>query len=93
MALLLLSGVIPAGSILAGFSSSTVVLIGVLFVVICGLVHTGFLQWIVRYCLGSPKTYRKALARLMFPVAILSSFLNNTAVVALFIGVVRLWAK
>ena len=93
MGLLLLSGVIPASSVLGSFSSSTVVLIGVLFVVICGLVHTGFLQWIVRYCLGSPKTYRKTLARLMFPVAILSSFLNNTAVVALFIGVVRLWAK
>ena len=93
MGLLLLGGVIPAAAILEGFSSSTVVLIGVLYVVICGLVHTGFLQWIVRYCLGSPKTYRKALTRLMFPVAILSSFLNNTAVVALFIGVVRLWAK
>ena len=93
MGLLLLGGVIPAAAILEGFSSSTVVLIGVLYVVICGLVHTGFLQWIVRYCLGSPKTYRRALTRLMFPVAILSSFLNNTAVVALFIGVVRLWAK
>ena len=93
MGLLLVGGVIPAAAILEGFSSSTVVLIGVLDVVICGLVHTGFLQWIVRYCLGSPKTYRKALTRLMFPVAILSSFLNNTAVVALFIGVVRLWAK
>ena len=93
MGLLLVGGVIPAAAILEGFSSTTVVLIGVLYVVICGLVHTGFLQWIVRYCLGSPKTYRKALTRLMFPVAILSSFLNNTAVVALFIGVVRLWAK
>jgi di/tricarboxylate transporter len=70
-----------------------VVLIGALFVVVCGLVHTGFLQWVVRYCLGSPKTYNKAVIRLMLPVAALSSFLNNTAVVALFTGVVRLWAK
>ena len=93
MGILLASGVIPANSVLASFSSSTVVLIGALFVVICGLVHTGFLQWVVRYCLGSPKTYNKAIARLMFPVAALSSFLNNTAVVALFTGVVRLWAK
>lgn len=93
MALLLVSGVIPAQSVLGGFSSSTVVLIGVLFVVISGLVHTGFLQWVVRYCLGSPKNYRWAIVRLMVPVAALSSFLNNTAVVALFTGVVRLWAK
>ena len=93
MGLLLVSGVIPASAVLGSFSSSTVVLIGVLFVVVCGLVHTGFLQWVVRYCLGSPKTYRKAIIRLMLPVAALSSFLNNTAVVALFTGVVRLWAK
>ena len=93
MGLLLVSGVIPAGAVLGSFSSSTVVLIGALFVVISGLVHTGFLQWVVRYCLGSPKTYNKAIIRLMLPVAALSSFLNNTAVVALFTGVVRLWAK
>ena len=93
MGLLLVSGVIPVNSVLGSFSSSTVVLIGVLFVVVCGLVHTGFLQWVVRYCLGSPKTYNKAIIRLMLPVAALSSFLNNTAVVALFTGVVRLWAK
>ena len=93
MGLLLVSGVIPAGAVLGSFSSSTVVLIGALFVVISGLVHTGFLQWVVRYCLGSPKTYHKAVIRLMLPVAALSSFLNNTAVVALFTGVVRLWAK
>ena len=93
MGLLLVSGVIPVNAVLGSFSSSTVVLIGALFVVVCGLVHTGFLQWVVRYCLGSPKTYNKAVIRLMLPVAALSSFLNNTAVVALFTGVVRLWAK
>ena len=93
MALLLVSGVIPVKSVIGSFSSSTVVLIGALFVVICGLVHTGFLQWVVRYCLGSPKSYNRAIARLMLPVAALSSFLNNTAVVALFTGVVRMWAK
>lgn len=93
MGLLLVSGVIPINSVIGSFSSTTVVLIGALFVVICGLVHTGFLQWVVRYCLGSPKTYNKAIVRLMLPVAALSSFLNNTAVVALFTGVVRFWAK
>ena len=93
MGLLLVSGVIAANAVLGSFSSSTVVLIGALFVVVCGLVHTGFLRWVVRYCLGSPKTYNKAVIRLMLPVAALSSFLNNTAVVALFTGVVRLWAK
>jgi len=93
MCLLLVSGVIPASSVIGGFSSSTVVLIGALFVVVCGLVQTGFLQWVVKYALGTPKNYRWAIVRLMMPVAALSSFLNNTAVVALFTGVVRVWAK
>ncbi|MBR5850799.1 MAG: SLC13 family permease [Alistipes sp.] len=93
MMLLLVSGVIPTEKVLSSFSSSTVVLIGALFVVICGLVHTGFLQWVIRNCLGSPKNYRRAVVRLMLPVAALSSVLNNTAVVALFTRVVRLWAK
>lgn len=93
MMLLLVSGVIPASKVLGGFSSSTVVLIGALFVVISGLVRTGFLQWVVQHCLGSPKNYRWAIVRLMLPVAALSSFLNNTAVVALFTGVVRIWAR
>ena len=38
MGLLLVSGIIPVNLVIAGFSSSTVVLIGALFVVICGLV-------------------------------------------------------
>lgn len=93
MMLLLVSGVLPADKVLGGFSSSTVVLIGALFVIICGLVHTGFLKWVVQNCLGSPKNYNWAIVRLMLPVAALSSFLNNTAVVALFTKVVRMWAK
>ena len=93
MGLFLVSGVIPTSSVLGGFSSSTVVLIGALFVVVCGLVHTGFMQWVVRCCLGSPKSYNRAIIRLMIPVAALSSVLNNTAVVALFTSVVRHWAK
>lgn len=93
MMLLLVSGVIPAKDVLGSFSSSSVVLIGALFVVICGLMQTGFLQWVVQHCLGMPKNYRWAIVRLMFPVAVLSSLLNNTTVVALFTGVVRIWAK
>ena len=93
MGLLLVSGVIPVNSVIGSFSSSTVVLIAALFVVVCGLVQTGFLQWVVKHALGTPQKYHWAIARLMLPVAVLSSFLNNTAVVALFTGVVRVWAK
>lgn len=93
MTALFVSGVLSAKEALAGFSSTSVVTIGVLFVVIAGLVHTGFIQWIVKYVLGVPGSYPKAIVRLMLPVAALSSFLSNTTVVALFLNVVKVWAK
>lgn len=68
-------------------------IIGVLFVVVAGLTHTGVLQWIVKHLLGQPETYSKAVIRLMLPVAGLSSFLSNTTVVALFVGIVKMWSK
>ena len=93
MTALFVSGVLSAKEALAGFSSTSVVTIGVLLVVIAGLVHTGFIQWIVKYVLGVPGSYPKAVVRLMLPVAALSSFLSNTTVVALFLSVVKVWAK
>ncbi len=93
MAALLLSGTLTPGEALSGFSSQSVVVIGVLFVVVAGLTHTGVLQWIVRHLLGSPSSYSKAIVRLMLPVAVFSSVLSNTTVVALFINVVKIWAK
>ena len=78
----LVTGVLDTKEALSGFSSSSVVVIGVLFVVVAGLTHTGVLQWIVRHLLGEPNSYGKAVVRLMLPVAGLSSFLRNTTVVA-----------
>lgn len=93
MGTLYVTGVLSAQEALSGFSSTSVVTIGVLFVVIAGLVHTGVLQWMVRYVLGIPSSYGKAIVRLMLPVAGLSAFLSNTTVVALFLNVVKIWAK
>ncbi|MBO4719632.1 MAG: SLC13/DASS family transporter [Prevotella sp.] len=87
------TGVLDAKEAFSGFSSTSVIVIGVLFVVVAGLTYTGVLQWIVKNLLGQPKTYTKAVARLMLPVAALSSFLSNTTVVALFVGIVKMWSK
>ena len=91
--ILFVTGVLDAKEAFSGFSSASVVVIGVLFVVVSGLTHTGVLQWIVKHLLGQPKTYSKAVVRLMLPVAGLSSFLSNTTVVALFVGIVKMWSK
>ena len=90
---LYVTGVLDAKDAFSGFSSTSVVTVGVLFVVVAGLTHTGVLQCIVRYLLGTPNSYAKAVTRLMLPVAMLSSFLSNTTVVTLFVGIVKMWSK
>ena len=90
---LYVTGVLDAKEAFSGFSSTSVITVGVLFVVVAGLTYTGVLQWIVKNLLGTPGSYGKAVTRLMLPVAVLSSFLSNTTVVALFVNVVKMWAK
>ncbi len=91
--ILLLTGVIDTKEALGGFSSPSVVVIGVLYIVVAGLTRTGVLQWVVRYLLGTPGSYNSAIVRMMVPVALLSSVLSNTTVVALFVGIIKMWSK
>ncbi|MBO7099324.1 MAG: SLC13 family permease [Bacteroidaceae bacterium] len=90
---LYVTGVLDAKEAFSGFSGTSVVTVGVLFVVVAGLMHTGVLHYIVRYLLGEPDSYAKAVTRLMLPVAALSSFLSNTTVVSLFVSIVKMWSK
>lgn len=93
IAVLLLTGVIDTKEALSGFSSPSVVVIGVLFLVVAGLTYTGVMQWIVRYLLGTPKSYSASIVRMMVPVAAMSSILSNTTVVVMFVNIVKIWAK
>lgn len=93
LALLVVTDCLPADEALSGFSSSTVIVVGALFVVVAGLDATGVLHWVVKHLLGTPSSYAKAIVRLMVPVAVLSAFLSNATVVALFIKVVKIWAS
>ena len=91
--ILYVTGVLDAKEAFSGFSGTSAITVGVLFVVVAGLTYTGVLQWIVKNLLGQPNTYSKAVTRLMLPVAVLSSFLSNTTVVALFVNIVKMWSK
>lgn len=93
MTILLVTNVLTIPEALGGFSSSSVVTVGVLFIVVSGLAYTGVIQLIARHLLGTPKKYTGAIVRLMLPVAAMSAFLSNTTVVTLFIRVVKVWAK
>ena len=90
---LFVTGVLDASEALSGFSSVTVAVVGVMFVVVAGLTYTGVLHWIIKHLLGWPKDYERALVRLMVPVAVLSPLLNTATVVTLFVSVVKMWAK
>lgn len=92
IAILFVTGVLDAKEAFSGFSSASVVVVGVLFIVVTGLTYTGVLQWIVKHLLGQPDSYSKAVVRLMLPVAALSSFLSNTTVVSLFVRIVKMWS-
>jgi len=77
----------------AGFGNKGPVTVGVLYVVTAGLRHTGAMSMLVEPLLGRPRTATGAQARLMGPVLVLSAFLNNTPVVAMFMPVVSDWCK
>jgi len=90
---LLVLGVLTPKEALAGMSNEGMVTVGVLFIVAQALSETGVVSWISHSMLGRPKSARIAQLRLMTPVAVFSSILNNTPVVAMMIPAVRDWAK
>ncbi len=71
-----------------GFSSDALLTVAVLFVVVAGLTQTGAMSMVTRPIIGQPKSVMAAQARLLFPVIGLSTFLNNTPCVAMFMPVV-----
>ena len=93
LTLLLVSGVLLPEQALAGFANQGMLTVAVLYIVVSGLTETGAVGWIVQHILGRPHTLFQAQARLMAPAAILSAFLNNTPVVAVFLPAVKVWAR
>jgi di/tricarboxylate transporter len=91
--LLLLAGVLTPAEALSGLANEGMVTVGVLFVVVTGLRETGAISWVVQSVLGKPTGPGNAQLRMMTPVALMSAFLNNTPVVAMFIPAVADWAK
>ncbi|WP_336367010.1 SLC13 family permease [Marinobacter sp. C2H3] len=93
LALLVLSGVLLPGQALEGFANPGVITIATLYVVAAGLKETGAVQWIARRLLGHPQSIRGAQLRMLVPTGMLSAFMNNTAVVAMFIPAIQDWAQ
>lgn len=93
VAVLLLLGILEPAEAFAGFSNEGTITVALLFVVARGLTNTGAASFVAGSLLGKPKQLSVAQFRLMAPVALLSSVVNNTPVVAMMIPAVIDWAK
>lgn len=90
---LVVSGILTPADALAGFSNTGVLTIATLYFVAAGLKESGAIQWMAHRLLGQPNGVRRAQMRVLAPSAGLSAFMNNTAVIAMFIPAVQEWAQ
>ncbi len=87
------TGILSANDALSGFSNSGLITVAAMFVVAAGMHASGAIDLLVNKLLGRPKTVRSAITRMFFPVVFLSSFLNNTPVVATMIPAIYSWSR
>ena len=81
------------GTAVKGFAHPALLMIGALFVVAAGLQETGGMEAVAQRLLGRPRTVAAAQLRLMVPVALMSGFMNNTPIVAMYLPIVNDWAR
>ncbi len=91
--LLSVAGVLTPAEAFEGFSNTGMLTVAALFVVAAGLRETGAVQTLTARLLGRPRSERGALARLVAPVLVASSLLNNTTIVATLLPAVHDWAR
>jgi di/tricarboxylate transporter len=90
---LMVLGVLEPQDALAGFSNPAPFAVAGLYVVARAVEKTGALQPLLRSALAGVSSPRRALVRLVLPVATSSAFLNNTPIVAMIAPQVAAWAK
>jgi len=90
---LVIFGVITPVEAFSGFNNEGLLTIAMLYIVAAGLIKSGAALTLSRVILGESSVARWAQFRMMFAVAFLSAFINNTAVVATFLPSVRDWVK
>lgn len=89
---LLVAGVIGPEEAFKGFANPAPITVAALFVVARAVEKTGAIQPLIAATLGTRQAGRRALLRLLAPVAGLSAFLNNTPIVAMLAPQVADWA-
>lgn len=89
MTVLLVTGIITPEEGIAGFSNTATVTVGAMFVLSAGLLRTGAVKSVGALLAAMGKrSPRLSLLVIMLSVGIISAFVNNTPVVAVFIPIV-----
>jgi len=88
LGILILLGLISAQDAIRGFSNPAVITIAALFILSFSLQKSGVLEYLVlRLIKISSKSKSLGLIAYLFAIAIASAFVNNTAIVAVFIPI------
>ena len=94
VAFFMLGGIITPNEAVAGFSNKGMITVAVLFLVSEGIRQSGALRNMVKGLLPMRRaTVPEALARMLPSIAIISAFLNNTAVVVIFAPMIKKWSE
>jgi di/tricarboxylate transporter len=91
--LVTLVGIISAEEALSGFSNQAVLTVGALYVIAAALRETGALAELGRRVFGQVRTEKRFLTRMSGLLPVMSAFLNNTPIVAMFIPIVSDWCR
>jgi len=91
---LFLLKLIEPGQVLYGLANQATVTIAAMFIISAGLVRTGLVEWAARYLDRlAGKTELRLMLIISLTAAILSAFIINAAIVAIFIPVAMVLAK
>ncbi|PRO66027.1 SLC13 family permease [Alkalicoccus urumqiensis] len=90
---LLLSGIITPAQAARGFTNEGMWTVALLFIVAGAVQKSPLLHQFVLRGLGSGKGPKRSILRMMFPVAGMSAFMNNTPIVVIFTPIIRRWCE
>ncbi len=90
---LLLLNVVPVETAFAGFSNPGLITVACLYIVAAGFRESGALKPVLHLLIKNVSKPKQGIGKITFPVAFLSSVLNNTPIVAALIPAIAKWAK
>jgi len=93
LAVLVAAGAVPAGDVVAGLANEGLVTVACLYVLAAGLRASGVVGRVTARLLGRPTSDLDAQARIIGPVAMMSTVMNNTPLVAVCLPLLQEYAR